>query len=59
MAQLGYSPNLKADGDRVQLYTAGAINQTAQLTHGGMILIAVLHGGDYDMVDHGIASTQM
>ena len=59
MAQLGYSPNLKADSNRVQLYTAGAINQMAQLTHGGMILIAVLHGGDHDMVDHGIASTQM
>lgn len=53
MTQLGYSLNVKANGDRVQLYTGGAINQTAQLTRGGMILIAILHGGDYDMVNHG------
>jgi hypothetical protein len=50
---------MKADGDRVRLYTAGAINQTAQLTLGGMILIAILRGGDYDRVNHGNISAHV
>jgi hypothetical protein len=46
------SPNLKANKDNVQFYSAGSINQVTHLSQGGMILIAILRGGDYEKVWH-------
>ena len=46
------SPNVKKDKDRVQLYTADAVARhgDVSLTAGGMVLVAVLSGGDYSKV---------
>jgi len=45
------SPNVKEDGDHIDIYTANAIQSHAKvcLTCGGMLLIALLSGGDYDV----------
>jgi hypothetical protein len=45
-----FSPKLRDENENVQMYTAGTINQLMHLTQGGMILIALLRGGDYDKV---------
>jgi hypothetical protein len=44
------SPSVKKESENVQLYSAGAINRAVHLTRGGMILVALLRGGDYDTV---------
>jgi Holliday junction resolvase YEN1 len=46
------SPDAKRDGDNVKVYTSEAIQNTpgVSLTRGGMMLIALLSGGDYDEV---------
>jgi holliday junction resolvase YEN1 len=46
------SPNMKTDGDMVAIYTAKSISEHSDvsLTEGGMILFALLAGGDYDQV---------
>lgn len=46
------SPNLKGNEDNVQFYSVGSINQVTHLSQGGMILIAILRGGDYEKVWH-------
>jgi hypothetical protein len=45
-----FSPNVRDETENIQLYSAGAINQVTRLTQAGVILIAVLRGGDYDKV---------
>ena len=47
-----HSPSLDGDGDDMQLYNAAAIEHTpgVSLTRGGLMLVAVLNGGDYDEV---------
>ena len=46
------SPDVKRDGDNVKVYTSEAVQNTpgVSLTRGGMMLIALLSGGDYDEV---------
>jgi holliday junction resolvase YEN1 len=46
------SPNMKTDGDMVAIYTAKSISEhpDVSLMEGGMILFALLAGGDYDQV---------
>jgi Holliday junction resolvase YEN1 len=44
------SPNVKEDGDMIKIYTAQAIQSTLSLTAGGILLLALLCGGDYDPV---------
>lgn len=46
------SPNVKLDGDNVTIYTAHLIakNPAVALTEGGMLLLALLVGGDYSKV---------
>ncbi|KIJ96170.1 hypothetical protein K443DRAFT_124563 [Laccaria amethystina LaAM-08-1] len=62
--------NVKKDKDDVKLYTSEGIQTTASvcLTQGGMLLIAILCGGDYDKVGlagcgkamaHGLARTTL
>jgi Holliday junction resolvase YEN1 len=43
---------VKLDGDNVALYTANALGNhpCVSLTEGGLLLIALLIGGDYDVV---------
>ena len=43
---------MKEDGDNVTIYSAHSIanNPGIGLTEGGMVLIALLVGGDYSMV---------
>jgi hypothetical protein len=43
--------NIKKDGDAVTIFTETAIQtkQDIRLTQGGMLLMALLGGGDYDM----------
>ncbi|EDR16161.1 uncharacterized protein LACBIDRAFT_321397 [Laccaria bicolor S238N-H82] len=64
------NPNLKKDNDNVALYTSEGIRTTAgvHVTQGGMLLIAILCGGDYDkvglvgcgkVVAHGLARTTL
>jgi hypothetical protein len=52
MILLRVSPNVKEDGDNVTIYTAHSIanNPAIGLTEGGMVLIALLIGGDYSTV---------
>lgn len=47
-----YSPHLKDDDETVRVYTSRAIEASPEvhLTHGGILLIAILCGGDYDEV---------
>ena len=49
--------NIKKDGDAVTIFTETAMQskQDVQLTQGGMLLMALLGGGDYHMVS-GCAS---
>jgi hypothetical protein len=44
--------DIKKDGDNVTIFTGTAIQmkQDIQLTQGGILLMAVLGGGDYNMV---------
>lgn len=44
--------NIKKDGDAVTIFTKTAVQTTqdVRLTEGGMLLIALLSGGDYDMI---------
>ncbi|EDR05078.1 uncharacterized protein LACBIDRAFT_303869 [Laccaria bicolor S238N-H82] len=42
------NPNVKEDGDNINIYTADAICSTLSLTSGGILLLAILSGGDYD-----------
>ncbi|KAF8226769.1 PIN domain-like protein [Tricholoma matsutake] len=46
------SLNIKKDGDAVTIFTKTAVQTTQDvcLTEGGMLLIALLSGGDYDTV---------
>jgi len=44
------SPNIKEDGDVIKIYTAQAIQSMLSLTAGGILLLAILCGGDYDPV---------
>ena len=48
------SPNVKEDGDDVKVYTADDIRSAVSLTAGGMLLLAILCGGDYDSVSYFI-----
>ena len=41
---------MKKDGTKVRLFESAYIYTETRLTHGGMILIALLCGGDYDQV---------
>jgi hypothetical protein len=55
------SPNIKEDGDRVDIYTASAIQNHAdiRLTRGGIFLIGLLSGGDYDVgVEYHLLPTE-
>ena len=47
-----FSPNIKKDGDGITVGTLASIrsNKDTQLTQGGMFLITLLRGGDYDKV---------
>ena len=49
---LSSSFDIKKDGDTVTFFTETAIQtkREVQLTQGGMLLIALLGGGDYDTV---------
>ncbi|KAJ6587600.1 PIN domain-like protein [Mycena vulgaris] len=42
----------KKNKDKITVYTSEALqdNSTVELTHGGLVLIALAKGGDYDMV---------
>ncbi|EDR06461.1 uncharacterized protein LACBIDRAFT_300170 [Laccaria bicolor S238N-H82] len=42
------NPKVKEDGDNINIYTADAICSTLSLTSGGILLLAILSGGDYD-----------
>lgn len=44
------NPNVKEDGDDIRIYTADAIRSTLSLTSGGILLLGILSGGDYDPV---------
>ena len=46
------SLNIKKDGDAVTIFTKTAVQTTqdVRLMEGGMLLIALLSGGDYDTV---------
>lgn len=46
------SSNIKKDKDNIAIYTADAIQSTAGVksTQGGLLLIAILCGGDYNKV---------
>ncbi|RDX50900.1 PIN domain-like protein, partial [Lentinus brumalis] len=50
------SSSRKEDGDVVAIYRASAIqeNPAVQMTRGGMVLLAVLAGGDYHKVCYGL-----
>ena len=47
-----FSPDIKKDGDSIIVGTAMSIqsNKDTRLTQGGIFLIALLRGGDYDEV---------
>ena len=49
-----FSPDIKKDGDSITVGTATSIlsNNGTRLTQGGIFLIALLRGGDYDEVGH-------
>ncbi|EDR03823.1 uncharacterized protein LACBIDRAFT_306505 [Laccaria bicolor S238N-H82] len=62
--------NIKKDKDNVTIYSAQSIKSTAgiNLTQGGLLLIAIICGGDYDkagllgcgkVVAHGLAQTTL
>lgn len=44
------SISVKEDGEKVEVYTSAAVLEEVRLTQGGMVLIALLSGGDYDKV---------
>jgi holliday junction resolvase GEN1/YEN1 len=55
------SPDVKKDGDNVNIYTLDAIQNTpgVSLTRGGMMLIALLSGGDYNEVCDRFSRTHL
>ena len=55
------SPNVKRDGDKVALYMAASLAEHASvsLTEGGMLLFALLVGGDYNQASRRLCTVPL